>query len=76
MNHANKLSWEYPGKILSLVDNSNSDFLCNLNGWLVPRYRGSMGWGSSACPLMAVEADARSTSPAASRTDKGVGGNC
>ena len=22
-----------------------------------------MGWGSSACPLMAVEADARSTSP-------------
>ena len=35
-----------------------------------------MGWGSSACPLMAVEADARSTSPAASRTDMGVGGNC
>ena len=35
-----------------------------------------MGWGSSACLLMAVEADARSTSPAASRTDMGVGGNC
>ena len=31
-----------------------------------------MGWGSSACPLMAVEADARSTSPAG----VGVGGNC